>query len=75
VNQKQDPEVRGKYEIIIKEKKGFFGSAIPLRLPTCVAIICCFLNCICPGLGEPALVSSLVVIFRLFSVIVSPCAG
>ena len=42
----------GKYEIMVKEKKGFFGSAIP-KLPCCVAILFCFLNCVAPGIGKP----------------------
>jgi len=41
----------GKYEIMVKEKKGFFGSAIPTKLPCCVAILFCFLNCVAPGIG------------------------
>lgn len=43
----------GKYEIIVQEKKGFFSAAVPDRLPVGVAIICCILNCILPGIGKP----------------------
>ena len=42
----------GKYEIMVKEKKGFFASAIPNKLPCCVAVLLCFFNCVFPGLGK-----------------------
>ncbi|XP_067943595.1 protein stum homolog [Watersipora subatra] len=41
----------GRYEVMVKEKKGFFGSAIPEKLPCCVAVLLCFFNCVVPGLG------------------------
>lgn len=52
VNRKFVTTANGKYEIMVQDKKGFFSSAIPARLPCCLAVFCCFMNCVLPGVGK-----------------------